>query len=225
MAVKDIACLKEFFPELTEQQSAQLAQLAPLYAEWNVRINVVSRKDVEQLYLHHVLHSLAIAKFIRFLPGTEVLDAGTGGGFPGIPLAILFPDAHFTLADSVGKKITVVQAIAGSAGLQNVTAVRARVETIAQKFDFVVSRAVTALPVLVAWVWNKINAGGAHTLPNGIICLKGGDLHDEIAGALSNLSHSHFPKPVLVEPISQWFPGTFFVEKKIAYLGKLKVES
>ena len=220
MAVGNIACLKDFFPELPEQQSAQLAQLAPLYAEWNARINVVSRKDMEQLYLHHVLHSLAIAKFIRFLPGTEVLDAGTGGGFPGIPLAVLFPETHFMLADSIGKKITVVQAIAGGIGLQNVMPVHARVENITQKFDFVVCRAVTALPVLVAWVWNKINTGGAHTLPNGIICLKGGDLHDEIAGVYSGLSHSRFSVPILVEPISQWFPDAFFEEKKIAYIGK-----
>jgi 16S rRNA (guanine527-N7)-methyltransferase len=218
MAVRDTAYLKEFFPALTERQSAQLAQLAPLYVEWNARINVVSRKDMEQIYLHHVLHSLAIAKFIRFLPGAQVLDAGTGGGFPGIPLAILFPETHFTLADSVGKKITVVQAIAGSVGLQNVTAIHARVETIAQKFDFVVSRAVTALPVFVAWVWDKINAGGAHDLPNGIIYLKGGDLTAEIFDVVSRFSIA--PSAVTVEPINQWFPDAFFVEKKIVYIAK-----
>ncbi|MDR2359177.1 MAG: 16S rRNA (guanine(527)-N(7))-methyltransferase RsmG [Prevotellaceae bacterium] len=216
MAVEDTACFKEFFPALTEQQSAQLAQLAPLYAGWNARINVISRKDVAQINLHHVLHSLAIAKFIHFQPGASVLDAGTGGGFPGIPLAILFPGAHFTLADSTGKKITVVQAVADSLRLQNVTAVHARVETIARKFDFVVSRAVTALPAFVGWVWDKINAGGAHSLPNGIICLKGGDLADEIAGAVSRYSIA--PAAVTVAPVSQWFPAAFFAGKKIVYI-------
>jgi 16S rRNA (guanine527-N7)-methyltransferase len=218
VAVADAACLKEFFSALTERQWAQLAQLAPLYAEWNTRINVISRKDIGQIYLHHVLHSLAIAKFIRFLPGAKVLDAGTGGGFPGIPLAILFPETHFTLADATGKKITVVQAVAGSLRLTNVTAVHTRVETIAQEFDFVVSRAVTALPAFAGWVWDKIIAGGTHALPNGIIYLKGGDLAAEISGTISRLSIA--PAAITVEPISQWFPDAFFAEKKIVHIRK-----
>jgi 16S rRNA (guanine527-N7)-methyltransferase len=214
--VTDAARAGEFFPALTERQSAQLAQLAPLYAEWNARINVISRKDVAHLYLHHVLHSLAIAKFIPFLPGAEILDAGTGGGFPGIPLAILFPDARFTLVDSIGKKITVVQAIAAGIGLQNVTAIHARAETLTQKFDFVVSRAVTALPAFAGWVWNRINAGGKHALPNGILYLKGGDLAAEISSTIARLSIVE--AAVSVEPISQWFPDEFFAEKKIVYI-------
>jgi 16S rRNA (guanine527-N7)-methyltransferase len=218
VAVADTVCFKEFFPALTEQQSAQLSQLAALYAEWNSRINVISRKDTGQINLHHVLHSLAIAKFIRFLPGAEVLDAGTGGGFPGIPLAILFPQTHFTLADSIGKKITVVKAVAGALGLQNVTAVHARVETVPREFDFVVSRAVTALPAFAGWVWDKIRAGGAHELPNGIIYLKGGALSDEIAAAVSRLSIT--PAAVTVAPVSQWFPDAFFAEKKIVHVRK-----
>lgn len=218
MAVADTPCFKEFFPALTEQQSAQLAQLESLYAGWNARINVISRRDIGQINLHHVLHSLAIAKFIRFLPGANVLDAGTGGGFPGIPLAILFPETRFTLADSIGKKIAVVQAVARSLRLQNITAVHARVETIPQKFDFVVSRAVTALPAFAGWVWDNIEAGGIHDVPNGIICLKGGDLADEIAGAVSLLSIA--PAAVTVAPVSRWFPDVFFTEKKIVHIGK-----
>jgi 16S rRNA (guanine527-N7)-methyltransferase len=214
----EAARLKDFFPALTERQTMQMAQLAPLYAGWNARINVISRRDTEQLYVHHVLHSLAIAKFIRFLPGAQILDAGTGGGFPGIPLAILFPEAHFTLADATGKKIAVVQAIAGSIGLQNVTPLHARVETVAQTFDFVVSRAVAALPALAGWVWNKITPGGAHALPNGMICLKGGELAAEIAAAAARLPAA--AAGIIVEPVSRWFPDDFFDGKQVVYIPK-----
>jgi 16S rRNA (guanine527-N7)-methyltransferase len=212
----EIQQLKSFFPELTERQLAQFAQLQPLYEMWNSRINVISRKDIDQLYRHHVLHSLAIAALIRFAAGTTILDVGTGGGFPGIPLAILFPECTFTLVDSIGKKITVVQAVADALQLHNVTALQARAEHLPQRFDFVVSRAVTALPAFAQWVWPKITPGGHNALPNGIIYLKGGDLSAEITDLLLQLHLK--ADAVQVVPVSQWFPDTFFVEKKIVYI-------
>jgi 16S rRNA (guanine527-N7)-methyltransferase len=176
---------------------------------WNEKINVISRKDIDQLYLHHVLHSLAIAKFISFRPGTRIADAGTGGGFPGIPLAILFPEVEFTLVDSIAKKLRVVEAVAGEIGLTNVHTRWGRVEETDQQFDFVISRAVTAFPELAGWVRKLIKPGGFNVLPNGIICLKGGDLEAELAP---------FGKQVMVQPISAYFEEECFESKKIIYL-------
>jgi len=211
-----IARLKELFPHLSDKQHEQFAQLLPLYTDWNTHINVISRKDMAHFYQRHVLHSLAIAKFISFAPGAAILDVGTGGGFPGIPLAIVFPECKFTLVDSIGKKIKVVQAVADALQLQNVTALQARAETLPGTFDFVVSRAVTALPEFAGWVWNKINPAENSTRPNGIIYLKGGDLRDEIAATAAQLRIP--PASVQVLPIA--FPGEFFAEKKIVYIPK-----
>jgi len=198
-----------YFPEFTSGQYEQLARLGPLYREWNERINVISRKDIEHLYLHHVLHSLAIAKFIRFKPGTRILDAGTGGGFPGIPLAIAFPEAEFTLADSIGKKITVVNAIAAGIGLKNVSTFNGRVENIPGKFDFVVSRAVTTLPEFNGWVKGKFSTENRNSLPNGIIYLKGGDLEQELKSFAGNAR---------ITDISRFFSDPFFETKKIIFV-------
>ena len=197
------------FPALSQLQLEQLSRLGSLYRMWNERINVISRKDIDNLYTHHVLHSLAIARFITFKPGTRVLDAGTGGGFPGIPLAILFPDVQFTLADSIAKKITVVEAIVKETGLGNVTAFNGRVEEILPGFDFVVSRAVTTLPEFVAWTRKKIRPGGFNEIPNGIIYLKGGDLQTEL---------EPFGSQVRVVPISDYFEDPYFETKKIIFL-------
>ncbi len=209
-----IARLKTEFPVLTDRQLAQFEKLLPLYIEWNSRINVISRKDMEQFYVHHVLHSLAIAKFISFAPCTTILDVGTGGGFPGIPLAIFFPECKFTLVDSIGKKIKVVQAVADALQLQNVTALQSRAETLPASYDFIVSRAVTALPEFTTWVWNKINIPGNNAQRNGIIYLKGGDLTDEIAAAVSQLCIA--ADSVQVEPVG--FSDIFFQTKKIVYI-------
>jgi 16S rRNA (guanine527-N7)-methyltransferase len=198
-----------YFPEFTAHQFDQLAKLGPLYRDWNEKINVISRKDIDQLYLHHVLHSLAIAKFIRFKPGTRILDAGTGGGFPGIPLAIAFPEAEFTLADSIGKKITVVNAVASETGLQNVRTFNGRVENITGTFDFVVSRAVTSLPEFVGWIRGKISRENRNALPNGIIYLKGGDLESELRP---------FAGKARTTDISSFFGEEFFETKKIIFV-------
>src|SRR5665213_2501722 len=171
----------KYFPSLTEQQLKQFDRLQELYTFWNNQINVISRKDIDQLYERHVLHSLGIAKVISFLPGEKVLDVGTGGGFPGIPLAILFPDTQFHLVDSIGKKIKVVQEVAQALNLTNVTATHQRAEEVNENFDFVVSRAVTRLKDFYPWVKKKFNKQSKNTLPNGILYLKGGDLTEEIA--------------------------------------------
>ena len=197
------------FPGLSQQQLEQLSKLGSLYRMWNERINVISRKDIDNLYTHHVLHSLAIARFITFKPGTRVLDAGTGGGFPGIPLAIPLPDVQFTLADSIAKKITVVEAIVKETGLVNVTAFNGRVEDVAPGFDFVVSRAVTSLPEFVNWTRKKIRSGGFNEVPNGIIYLKGGDLQAELES---------FGNRVRLVPISGYFEEPYFETKKIIFL-------
>ena len=173
--------IEKYFPELTPVQRERFAALYDLYAAWNAKINVVSRKDFDQLYLRHVLHSLAIAKVCRFDDGARVLDVGCGGGFPSVPLAILFPGAHFTAADSIRKKITVVEGVSQSLGLTNLTPRCVRVETLPERCDYVVSRAVTAMPEFVEWIWSKIDRGQRGTLPNGILYLKGGDLAEELA--------------------------------------------
>jgi 16S rRNA (guanine527-N7)-methyltransferase len=197
------------FQDLTLHQFAQLERLDGLYRSWNEKINVISRKDIEHLYLHHVLHSLAIARFVALKPGTRVLDAGTGGGFPGIPLAIFFPEARFTLVDSIAKKIRVVQAVADEIGLQNLETRWCRVEDISEKFDFVVSRAVTSFPEFIGWVKKRVNPGGSNDIPNGIIYLKGGDIAEEIRP---------FAPEVRVQAISDYFEEEFFESKKIIYL-------
>ena len=169
----------KYFPDLTEEQKRQFAALYDLYTDWNSKINVISRKDIENLYEHHVLHSLGIAKVIRFKPGTKVMDLGTGGGFPGIPLAILFPEVQFHLVDSIGKKVRVATEIAGSIGLKNVTTRHARAEEEKQLFDFVVSRAVMSLTDLLKIIRKNISPKQQNALPNGLICLKGGELERE----------------------------------------------
>ena len=203
------AIIKHYFPSITEHQQAQFEQLFPLYSEWNEMINVISRKDIDNLMLHHVLHSLAIAKFIEFKPGTEVLDVGTGGGFPGIPLAILFPEVNFHLVDSIGKKIKVVQGVADSLGLKNVTATHGRAEDVEGEFEFVVSRAVTRLLPFFGWVKKKISPNSYHDLKNGLLCLKGGDLMEE----LKELERKH-----KVFHLSKHFKEEFFETKKLVHV-------
>ncbi len=203
-----IELIQKYFPDLTPWQIEKFTALQPLYADWNSKINLISRKDIEFLYEKHILHSLSIAKIIQFKPQTKILDVGTGGGFPGIPLAIMFPQCQFTLVDSIGKKIKVVQAIADSLELKNVTAINARVETIHDKFDFVLSRAVTEFPIFYNWVRNKISKKSFNTLHNGILYLKGGDLYAEINGFERNIKLFNLP---------DYFKGEFFETKKIVH--------
>lgn len=198
-----------YFPKLDAVQSERFEALEGLYRDWNTKINVISRKDIDQLYERHVLHSLAIAKVISFKSGTRVLDAGTGGGFPGIPLAIFFPETEFWLADSIGKKIKVVREVAARLGLKNVTAVNQRVEAIDREFDFVVSRAVTRLSPFYSWVKDKIRKDCFNSLDNGILYLKGGDLAEEIA---------ELGRPVTPYPISDFFNEAYFNEKYVVHL-------
>lgn len=201
--------LTKYFPDLTGQQLDQFGRLGSLYEEWNSQINVISRKDIEQLYERHVLHSLAIAKIIQFKPHTTVLDVGTGGGFPGIPLAILFPETSFMLIDSIGKKIKVVNEVASALKLTNVTAEHIRVEEVKQKFDFVVSRAVTAFPRFVAMVRTKVASKSNNDLPNGILYLKGGDFEEEI---------EPFRKLIQVYELQSFFKEEFFETKRLIHM-------
>lgn len=204
-----VELIMRYFPDLTSTQQHQFAALDALYREWNAKINVISRKDIDLLYLHHVLHSLAIARFCRFAAGARILDVGCGGGFPGIPLAILFPEARFTLVDSIGKKIKVVNAVAEAIGLQNLSAHQARVETLQEKFDFVISRAVTEMKPFIGWVWNKIERGNrAGSLANGILYLKGGDLEAELNAT---------GKAYTLYDIHEQFTEPFFETKKVVY--------
>jgi len=201
--------LIKYFPDITPAQRQQFEQLPELYNHWNNRINVISRKDIDQLYERHVLHSLGIAKIISFLPGEKVLDVGTGGGFPGIPLAILFPETQFYLVDSIGKKIKVVQEVASALGLQNVKAAHLRAEQVDEKFDFVVSRAVTRLKEFYPWVKGKFNKQSKNKLPNGILYLKGGDLEQEITE--SGLFVQQFN-------LKDYFREEFFDTKQVIYV-------
>lgn len=208
MAQIDI--IEKYFPNLTAVQKNQFAQLKELYAEWNEKVNVISRKDIENLYERHVLHSLSIAKIIEFKPGTEILDVGTGGGFPGIPLAIMFPNVKFHLVDSIAKKINVVNEIAKTIGLTNVIAEQVRAEKVDGEYDFVVSRAVTRIDVLLRWVRSKVAHQQGHDINNGVICLKGGDLTEEFS-KLNKKKYKLFDMKDL-------FEEDFFETKKIAYV-------
>lgn len=201
--------LLKYFPDLTPRQKEQFAQLGPLYHEWNDKINVISRKDIEALYEKHILHSLGIAKVIPFKSGTDILDVGTGGGFPGIPLAILFPECQFHLVDSIGKKIKVVQEVAWGIGLTNVTAQQARAEQLPDTYDFVVSRAVTQMKEFYGWVKDKINKPYQHDLRNGILYLKGGDLTEELAAA--KVKYQLFP-------LGKYFEEEFFDTKYVVHI-------
>lgn len=201
--------LLKYFPQLTAQQLEQFRLLKDLYAHWNQQINVISRKDIEALYERHILHSLGIAKVMPFLPGESVLDVGTGGGFPGIPLAVMFPETNFHLVDSIGKKIKVVQEVNKGAGLKNVTATHARAEQIPGKFDFVVSRAVTQLKDFYPWVKDKFSKKSHNQLANGILYLKGGDLKQEIAE--SELTVQQFY-------LKDYFDEEFFETKQVIYV-------
>lgn len=199
----------KYFPDLTETQRQQFAALYDLYTDWNAKINVISRKDIENLYTHHVLHSLGIARMIQFRPGTSIMDLGTGGGFPGIPLAILFPEVKFHLVDSIGKKVRVAQEVANAIGLTNVTFRHARAEEEKQLFDFVVSRAVMPLSDLIKIIKKNISPRGINALPNGLICLKGGELgHEAMLFKHKTTMHS----------LGEEFSEEFFETKKVVYV-------
>ncbi len=200
--------IQKYFPNLNDKQIEQFALLQDLYADWNLKINVVSRKDIDELYLRHVLHSLGIAKFVKFKAKTEVLDVGTGGGFPGIPLAILFPEARFVLVDSIGKKIKVVNEVVAGLNLKNVTTQLIRVEEMEQKFDFIVSRAVARMDTFTRWTKGKIKKKSNHQIKNGVLYLKGGDLTEEL---------SAFPKAKIYK-LRDYFNEDFFETKKLVYL-------
>lgn len=198
----------KYFPNLTEKQIEQFSKLGELYRDWNSKINVISRKDIDELYLRHVLHSLAIAKVIEFKDGSNILDVGTGGGFPGVPLAILFPECQFHLVDSIGKKLKVINDVAEVLGLDNIKTTHSRVEVINETFDFIMSRAVTTMPVFVEWVKRKVKKKQLHAIKNGILYLKGGDLSEEL---------KTFPKATIYN-LSDYFVEDFFETKKVVHL-------
>jgi 16S rRNA (guanine527-N7)-methyltransferase len=201
--------IRTYFPDLSPRQLEQFEALEGLYTEWNAQINVISRKDMDAFYTHHVLHSLAIARVMPFLPNARVLDVGTGGGFPGVPLAILFPETQFILVDSIGKKIKVVQAVSEAIGLQNLQAYHMRAEEVKGKFDFVVSRAVTRMAPFYEWVKHKFERENRHALPNGILYLKGGDLTEELDAC---------GRPYTLYPISRFFDDSFYDTKVVVHL-------
>lgn len=207
--MQDASIIRNYFPHLTDQQKNQFSQLGPLFTDWNSKINLISRKDIENIYVSHVLHSLGIAKVMEFKSGASVLDVGTGGGFPGIPLAILFPETKFHLVDSIGKKITVVKAISEAIGLTNVRAEQIRAEEIKGKYDFVVSRAVARMKEFYGWVDNKIKDDSIHTLDNGILYLKGGELDEEM---------NELKKRYSLYDLTAYFKEEFFETKKVVYL-------
>ncbi len=204
-----LSIITNYFPNLTPTQIEQFKQLQGLYEHWNAQINVISRKDIESLYEKHVLHSLGIAKVMEFKPNTKIMDVGCGGGFPGIPLAILFPECKFHLVDSIGKKIKVVNEISTSIGLKNLTAEHKRAEEVKDKFEFIISRAVTEFPAFYKWVQNKISKSQFNNLPNGILYLKGGDLTEEL---------KDFKKRVVLYDLKDYFKEEFFETKKVVYL-------
>ncbi|MBQ3910455.1 MAG: 16S rRNA (guanine(527)-N(7))-methyltransferase RsmG [Muribaculaceae bacterium] len=201
--------IKKYFPNLTPEQQQQFSTMLRLYPEWNEKINVISRKDIENLEVNHILHSMALARFVQFVPGTTVMDLGTGGGFPGLPLAALFPQARFHLVDRVGKKLKVAQDIATQAGLSNVTFQHGDVLEVKGQFHFVVSRAVMPLPDMVKLVRRFISKDNINSIPNGLLCLKGGSLEHEL---------QPFKRDVLIDDIGSYFKEDFFKTKKIVYL-------
>ena len=207
--MQDPEIITLYFPQLSEEQKHQFGRLGPLYKDWNEKINVISRKDIDNLYVNHVLHSLGIAKVISFLPGAEILDVGTGGGFPGIPLAILFPQTKFHLVDSIGKKISVVKEVSQVLGLTNVTSEQIRAEQLKQKYDFIVSRAVTQMKEFCGWVGNKVKRESLHSMDNGILYLKGGDLDEEL---------SELRKPYSLYELQRFFKEEYFETKKVVHL-------
>ena len=200
--------ISKYFPNISDAKKQQFEKLYDLYQDWNLKINVVSRKDIDELYLRHVLHSLGIAKVINFKPGSKVMDVGTGGGFPGIPLAILFPETHFHLVDSIGKKIKVVNEVKDGLGLQNVKTTHGRVEEVKEQYDFIVSRAVAQMETFVRWTKDKVAKKQNHELKNGILYLKGGDLSEEL---------QNFPKATIYD-LPDFFEEDFFETKKVVHL-------
>ena len=207
MSTADV--LFRYFPQLTESQKNQYQKLQGLYKEWNDKINVISRKDIDNLYVNHVLHSMGIARAVSFKPGSFILDVGTGGGFPGTPLAILFPEVQFHLVDSIGKKITVVKNVADALGLKNVTAELVRAAELKAEYDFIISRAVTRLKEFYSWIHKRIKKKSSHEVFNGILYLKGGDLDEELA---------ELKKPYQIFELSDYFNEEFFETKKIVYV-------